>query len=61
MGVVTGAGLGERLSLMDDETAAKFVLLDFEFVALIAMVSGVLVYALVRRLRRDPLAEGGRQ
>jgi hypothetical protein len=46
---------------MDDETAAKFVLLDFEFVALIAMVSGVLVYALVRRLRRDPLAEGGRQ
>jgi membrane protease YdiL (CAAX protease family) len=46
---------------MDDETAAKFVLLDFEFVALIAMVSGVLVYALVRRLRRDPLAEGGRR
>ncbi len=42
---------------MDDETAAKFVLLDFELVSLIAVVVGVLAYAIVRRLRRDPFAE----
>jgi membrane protease YdiL (CAAX protease family) len=46
---------------MDDETAAKYVLLDFELVAFIAMVSGVFVYALFRRLRRDPLAEDSRR
>lgn len=43
---------------MDDESAAKFVLLDFELVTLITMVVGVFVYALFRRLRRDPLEAG---
>lgn len=42
---------------MDDETAAKYVLLDFELIALIALAMGVLVYAVAKRLRRDPLAD----
>ncbi len=37
---------------MDDETAAKYVLLDFELIALIALAVGVLVYAAAKRLRR---------
>jgi len=40
---------------MDDEIAAKHVLLDFELITLIALVVGVFVYALARRWRRDPL------
>jgi len=44
---------------MDDETAAKFVLLDFELIALIAMVSGVVFHGLFRRLRRRGAASSG--
>jgi membrane protease YdiL (CAAX protease family) len=45
---------------MDDETAAKYVLLDFELVTLIALAIGVFAYAAGRRLRRADLAEGDR-
>lgn len=37
---------------MDDEIAAKHVLLDFELVTLIALAMGVFVYALVRAVQR---------
>lgn len=37
---------------MDDEIAAKHVLLDFELVTLIALAMGVFVYALVRAVKR---------
>lgn len=37
---------------MDDEIAAKHVLLDFELVTLIALAMGVFAYALVRRVKR---------
>lgn len=37
---------------MDDEIAAKHVLLDFELVTLIALAIGVGVYALARRVKR---------
>lgn len=37
---------------MDDEIAAKHVLLDFELVTLIALAVGVVVYALFRTVRR---------
>lgn len=45
---------------MDDETAAKYVLLDFELVTLIALAAGVLAYAAGRRLERADPAEGDR-
>lgn len=45
---------------MDDETAAKYVLLDFELVTLIALAAGVLAYAAGRRLGRADPAEGDR-
>lgn len=45
---------------MDDEIAAKHVLLDFELVALIALAMGIFVYALARRLRPGQLPDGGR-
>lgn len=41
---------------MDDETAAKYVLLDFELIALIALVTGVVLHAVFRR----PPGESGR-
>src|SRR5690606_20542614 len=50
----TGVRLGERSPVMDDETAAKYVLLDFELIALIALALGVLAYGVARRLRRAP-------
>jgi membrane protease YdiL (CAAX protease family) len=37
---------------MDDEIAAKHVLLDFELITLIALAIGVAFYALVRRMKR---------
>ncbi len=49
--------LGERFPSMDDETAAKYVLLDFELIALVALATGVLLYAAAKRLRRDPFAD----
>lgn len=44
---------------MDDEIAAKHVLLDFELVALIALAMGVLVYRFAHRLRRATGPEDG--
>lgn len=43
---------------MDDETAAKYVLLDFELITFVAIAMGLLVYAIAKRWRRDPLADG---
>ena len=37
---------------MDDEIAAKHVLLDFELITLIALAMGVGVYAVMRRVKR---------
>lgn len=37
-----------------DELAAKHVLLDFELITLIALAVGVVFYALLRRVRREP-------
>jgi len=53
LGLADGLSLDERSPVMDDETAAKYVLLDFELIALIALAMGVLVYAVAKRLRRD--------
>ena len=40
---------------MDDEIAAKYVLLDFELITLIALAIGVFAYAMTRRFRGAPL------
>lgn len=47
---------------MDDETAAKYVLFDFELITLIALAVGLLAYGMTRRVRRhrSGLEEEGR-
>lgn len=37
---------------MDDETAAKYVLFDFELIALLALAVGLFAYGVSRRIRR---------
>lgn len=45
---------------MSEETAAKFVLFDFEVVALVALALGIIAYAPVRYRRRALAPEGTR-